>query len=213
MRQEVINIYKFHELPAESQAKAIERFREGNYQEGFLWSDEALEAIKKGLDAFSCDLRNYSIDWSNPNGSYFAIRGPENAEELTGNRLRTWLINNADTGTLRTAKPYGKYEKRESKRYHEGKETFWRYDRYSKIQKIDSSCPFTGACYDESFLDPIRKFIQKPDSSSLADLMKSACIAVNRDIESEIDYQNSDEGIIETIRANDYEFYINGKIA
>lgn len=206
MRQEVINIYKFHELPAESQAKAIERWRDRNNQEEFFWSGEALESIKKGLDAFSCDLRNYSIDWSNPNGSYFAIRGPENAEELTGNRLRTWLINNADTGTLTTAKHYGKYF------FPEGSKK-GRYPRYSKISRTEPCCPFTGVCYDESFLDPIRKFIQKPDSSSLADLMEYACIAVNRDIESEIEYQNTDAAIIETLEANDYEFYLNGKIA
>jgi len=43
--------------------------------------------------------------------------------------------------------------------------------------------------------------------------MESACIAVNRDIESEIEYQNTDAAIIETLEANDYEFYLNGKIA
>jgi hypothetical protein len=206
MRQEVINIYKFHELPAESQAKAVERWRDANYEEQFYGSDEALESIKKGLDAFSCDLRNYSIDWSNPNGSDFTIRYPENAEELTGNRLRTWLINNADSGTLTKPKHYGKY-------ISGAKGQKGRYQRYSRILKTESSCPFTGVCYDESFLDPIRKFIQKPDNSTLSDLMEDACIAVNRDIESEIEYQNTDAAIIETLEANDYEFYLNGKIA
>ena len=206
MRQEVINIYKFHELPAESQAKAIERWRDGNNKEPFFWSGEALESIKKGLDAFNCTLMDYSIDWSNANGSYFTIRYPENAEELTGNRLRTWLINNADRGTITEAKHYGKY-------ISGAKGQKGRYQRYSRILKTESSCPFTGVCYDDSFLDPIRKFLQNPDNSTLSDLMESACIAVNRDIDSEIEYQNTDAAIIETLEANDYEFYLNGKIA
>ena len=206
MRTETTTIYKFDELPSEAKATAIEKFRESNYDLPYFWTGEALEAIKKGLDAFQCDLKNYSIDWSNPNGSDFTIRYPENAEELTGNRLRTWLINNADSGTLTEPKHYGKYISGE-------KGQRGRYQRCSRILKTESSCPFTGVCYDESFLDPIRKFIQRPDNSTLSDLMEAACIAVNRDIESEIEYQNTDEAIIETIQANDYEFYLNGKIA
>lgn len=196
MRQEVINIYKFDELPPEAQAKVIEKWTEQNYEEQFFWANEALEAIKKGLDAFSCDLRDYSIDWSNPNGSYFKIRYPENAEELRGNRLRTWLINNADTGTFTGPKKYRKIAKK----------------RESRIIKVESSCPFTGVCYDESFLDPIRKFIAHPDGRDLTDLMQGACRAVNKDTESEIDYQNTDAAIIETIQANDYEFDENGEM-
>lgn len=205
MRQEIINIYKFDELTEEAKEAARQWVRDTNNENGYFWADEALESIKKGLQAFNCSLDNYSIQWDNTNQSSLKIGTPENAEELTGLRLRTWLINNADTGTLTTAKPYGKYEKRAS-----GK---WRYDRYSKILKEESSCPFTGVCYDESFLDPIRKFIQAPDSSTLAELMDSAAFAVLKDVESEIEYQDTDTAIDETIQDKGYEFTENGKRA
>jgi hypothetical protein len=199
-------LYKFHELTEEAKAKAIEQWREDIYDMPFFWTDEALEAIKKGLDAFQCDLRDYSINWESPSQSDFTIRYPENAEELTGNRLRTWLINNADSGTLTEPKHYGKYISGE-------KGQRGRYQRYSRILKNDSYLPFTGVCYDESFLDPVRKFIKCPDNSSLSDIMEAACYAVNKDIESEIEYQNTDAAIIETLEANDYEFTEKGKLA
>lgn len=214
MRQEVINIYTFEELTPEDQARAIEDRRQANQEEPFFWSGEALEAIKLGLDAFGCSLGGYSIQWDNANLSDVPFSTPENAAELTGLRLRTWLINNADPGTLTTAKPYGKYEKRENKRYHEGKFDHWSYDRYSRILKVQSSCPFTGVCYDESFLYPIRDFIKKPTpGTTLADLMEDAINAVLRDVESDIEYRDTDEAIREELIANDYEFTENGEMA
>lgn len=208
MRTETIirHIYTFDELSEKAKETARQWIRDTNNEADYFWADEALESIKKGLAAFSCDLKNYSIDWMNANRSDFTIRYHENSEELTGLRLRTWLLNNSLNDTFAERKHYGNYF------FPEGSKK-GRYQRYSRILRVESSCPFTGVCYDDTFLDPIRKFIQAPDNSDLSDLMQSACIAVNRDIESEIDCQNTDEAIDETIRANGYEFHENGKPA
>lgn len=203
MRVITKTVYTFDELSPEAQQQAIDKERSNVYEREFFWRDEAFAAINEGLQAFQCKLKsNYSIDWGNKHQSDLTISTPENAEELTGIRLRTWLLNNCDSGTLTAPKTYGKYEERANGE--------WRYDRYSKILKVDSCCPFTGVCYDESFLDPIRAFIKKPDNSTLQELMEQAAYNVIKDTESEIDYIQSDEGIREYLSGQDYEYDIHG---
>ena len=205
MRQEVINIYTFEELSPEAQDQAIQDRREVNQMEPFFWSDEALKAIESGLDAFGCSLGRYSIQWENANLSHVPFSTPDNTEELTGLRLHRWIINNAYSA-LKERKPYGTYKKREN-----GK---WEYDRRSRIIYADTCCPFTGVCYDESFLYPIREFMKNPTpGTTLADLMHDAINAVLRDVESEIEYRDTDKAIREELISNGYEYLESGEIA
>lgn len=205
MRQEVINIYTFEELSPEAQARAIQDRREVNQMEPFFWSDEALKAIESGVDAFGCSLGGYSIQWDNANLSDVPFSTPENTEELTGLRLHRWIINNAYSA-LRERKPYGTYY------FPEGSKK-GRYPRRSKIIYTDTCCPFTGVCYDESFLYPIREFMKNPTpGTTLADLMHDAINAVLRDVESEIEYRDTDKAIREELISNGYEYLETGEI-
>ena len=81
-----------------------------------------------------------------------------------------------------------------------------------KPELLKGNCPFTGYCVDESFLDPIRKFINKPYSINFRELMDECVYSALKDIVSDCEYQYSDEGIIETILANDYDFTEDGKL-
>lgn len=203
MKTETITYYTFDELSPEAQERAIQDRREANWQEPFFWSDEALESIKKGFNAFGCSIGRYSIQWDNSRQSNVPFSMPENAEELTGLRLRTWIINNAYSA-LRERKPQGKYY------FPEGSKK-GRYPRRSRIIYTDTSCPFTGVCYDESFLDPIRKFIAQPDPrTTFEELMEDAINAVLKDVQSEIEYRYTDQGIREELGVNAYEYTENG---
>lgn len=206
MRTETVTYYTFDELSPQAQGRAIQDRREANWQEPFFWADEAMESIKEGLNAFGSSIGRYSIQWDNANLSSVPFSMPENVEELTGLRLRTWIINNAYSA-LRERKPQGKYY------FPEGSKK-GRYPRRSRIIYTDTSCPFTGVCYDESFLDPIRKFMAKPDpGTTFEELMEDAISAVLKDVESEIEYRDTDEAIREELEANGYEYTKNGKIA
>ena len=73
-------------------------------------------------------------------------------------------------------------------------------------QVLNGNCPFTGVCWDENALDPMRDFMKKPDSLNYRELM-SDCIdelisALHRDSE----YRDSDEAIREDCICNDYYF-------
>lgn len=187
MRTETISIYQFSELSEEAKREALDKF------EAFtdhIW-DDAHETVKKFCDEFYIKTGHNS--WLD----YSSNKFDDPINELTGVRLRTWLINNY--GHLFTeGKPFGYY-------LGGGK-----YKHRSKVIFVNTCCPFTGVCYDEDILQPLRDFIKKPDNSNLDDLFYDCFETLRNSIESEIEYRNSDEAKQEDIEANGYEFYEDG---
>lgn len=185
-----INIYTFDELTEDVKQSVIENYRNNNFE--FFWSDEWVESLKKSLKAFDITLKNYSIDFACSAHSNVSFQS-EDIHELKGIRLRKYLLNNYEH-IFYSFKPYGKYP----------------YKRRSKIFKIENSCPFTGYCGDESFLQPFRQFLKKPDNRTFSDLITEAIETVLQDIENDYDYQNSDEYIAEHLTCNNYEYTESG---
>ncbi len=203
MRTETVTIYKFSELSEKGKKTAIENHRE-NYTE-FFWVDEWMQSVKKGLEAFGAKLKNWDIDCQNINCSSWQIENHnDNTEQMTGRRLRTWLLNNY-SHNFSEAKHYGEFlpkEKRKGNKY---------YPYYSKIQKVKTECPFTGYCGDEYFLDVFREFIKKPDGRTLDELLEDATEKAFRGMERDCEWQLSDEYISEELEANNYEFTEDGE--
>lgn len=194
-------VYRFEALGKNAKQTAIEDFRNDNYEDTYL-SDEAWESIKAFGKAFDINFR--SIDYLETYRNKYSFEMEDNILELSGIRLRTYLLNNYSS-ILFERKHYGQYKKRENGKY--------RYDRYSKIQTIESCCPFTGVCWNEDLLQPIRNFIDKPNSNDFKDLLEDSIHEVCKSVEGEINARNEDEVIIETIEANDYWFTQDGKIS
>lgn len=90
----------------------------------------------------------------------------------------------------------------------------WKYlnaNHADCISKI-GHCQFTGMCWDEVLLDGIAEFMRKPYETDFEGLLYSCCEDLRIAVENEIDYQNSDEAIEESILANEYEFNDQGEI-
>ena len=91
----------------------------------------------------------------------------------------------------------------------------WFLENFNQ-DKIFECCPFTGVCYDETLLTPFRSFLlgtyKDFENTDLKDLLDDAFNSLRSEIESEIEYRNSEEAILEDISANDYEFFENGKM-
>lgn len=188
MRVVETKVYTFSELSEQAKEKAIEVKRDSLYNGGFYWGSEVLESIKQGLRLFGCDLSDYSIHWDNINRCYTKIdfyRNYEEEEELTGVRLWKYLHN---------------------KWYL----TFW--NKYQKkYQSLQECCaPFTGVCYDEDFLQPIREFVNKPDNRTFTELIEDCvynCLLSGCD---EWQYVCSDEGIAESLKESNNEYTDKG---
>lgn len=192
MRVIETKVYTFDELDERAKEKAREWMREGF---DYLWAGEVYETLKAFESVFPVTAR----DWQYGPGDYQVTAhytGDYNAEELTGLRLRTYLLNNYGH-ILTTAKTIRKGWTGKS--------------RKSKCQKEESSCPLTGVCFDESALAPIRKFIKKPDNTTFSELLAECLDSLFTDASNDWEYQLTDESIDETILANEYEFTEDGE--
>ena len=83
----------------------------------------------------------------------------------------------------------------------------WTKDRYSKIQFIESDCPFTRMFYDCEFLDTFREFLAKPSPDTLESLFEAAVENLCRALEREYEYQMSDENIRYDLELSDDAIY------
>ena len=186
MRTIEISIYKFSELSDESKRKALDIF------EPFvdhIWVD-VYETIQKFCEIFGVKTGS----------NYFDVRTSnidDNILELTGQRLRTYLINNFYSEIYKPKTYYkGVNKKRKSKIF------------------VNNDCVLTGVCYDHDMLEGIYNFIQKPcNHTNFKDLIGNAFHDLRKSVEDEASYRYSDEAKIEDIEANDYEFYEDGNIA
>lgn len=181
MRTETITykIYQFSELSEEAKQTAVNWFRYGNdYQH--VWDD-----IEASLIGFRDALPN----------------PPEN-EDLSGYRLRTWIINNF-INDIEKGKYYSTGQK-----WIDGK--FYYKSRRSKIQ-MEICCPFTGVCYDMDILGPILDFVKDPNQcDTWDDLVRECECAAHATYDNQIEAMQEDEYCIESIEANEYEFNEDG---
>lgn len=188
MRTIRIKLYKFSELSESAKQNAIEWYRNG---QEFHWSSEWIESLECALKHYDIELKDYSIDWDNINCSDTRIEFTQDdnysdgIENIQGVRLWKYLQKN-----------YSTY--------------FCKYDKKYK-QTLDGYCPFTGYCGDENFLDPMRNFIKKPTNITFRELIEDCTHELLKSGCNNWEYQQSEEAIIETIEANEYEFTITGE--
>lgn len=195
METRTYKVFKYDELEEEGKEKARERFREGNE---YPWFSECRDSLKGFEKALPIKINDYS--YGDDRACIRFIVTDDNLQGLKGLRLRTWLINNF----------WSKLEK--GKYIYQGGISANTKSRYSKLTK-EVCCPLTGYFMDESLLDPIRDFLKSPDKSlTFEDLVKDCFHSFARSVADDIEYQNSDEVIEETIRANDYNFTSDGKL-
>lgn len=196
MRTETVSrsLYQFDELSEAAKERAREWFREVSE---YPWANENRESMEAFCQAFPVIAK----DWQYDTCSYYMVsrfNGEDKIAELSGNRLRTYIVNNY-SHILSARKAYQKA----------GGGNI----RKSRIVFTPTDCPFTGYCFDEVLLDNIRDFIAKPDSRTFAELLDDCLEAWAKACRDECNYQNSDDAIDETIRANEYEFLESGVLA
>lgn len=198
-----IQIYKFAELSEDAQKTAISIIRNEGVNVDFIY-DDAYQTVKKACDLFGIkEGRSSCLDCSMDHID-------DNILNLKGLRLRTYILNNFELWkgkyyNVNLNKPV-KHKRVTSQTFKNGN-THVAY--YSAIQKTNS-CILTGVCYDDDFLQPVYEFLDwklRPDYNTYMDfetLMNECFENLRKSIESETEYRNSDEAIIEDIEANDF---------
>lgn len=187
-----VNLYSFAELSSTAQAAAIANERKSREEaDTFSWEvGEAVNTVKAAAEVFGFKLLNYSIGADVQSASVNLRQLDVTAAELTGVRLRTWLINN-HYDVFYTKKPYGKH----LRSFQLCGQYYHSYQRESKVLFVESDCPFTGTFYDCEFLDTFRDFLRKPSPDTLESLFEAAVENLCHALEREYEYQMSDENI------------------
>jgi hypothetical protein len=202
MKTKTINTYSFNELSYKAKDKALSKFQ---YFGDYPWATENRQTLEKFADEFPIKLKNWSYGGRGEGVEFeFKYYGNSNVDELSGNRLRTYLINN-HYNLLFERKPYGNYTKNEQT----GK---WSYKRRSNIFFIEPSCVLTGYCLDESILEPLRNFVNKPDSSNFEELLNDCFNSWVQACNADYEYYYSEESFSEHCEANEYEFDESGNL-
>lgn len=173
MRTITLKLYKFEELSKDAQRVAKNNVGFETYDSD-LW--ECARAAQKLYD-----------------------RLKEPIEDIYGNRLRTWIVNNI-MDELTSTKYYGNRWGREPK------------FRFSRIFKEVDEANLTGVSFDYDFLAPLMDFVKKPDESvSNYDLARTNLESIAMDIiNAEEEYFYSDEGFSDYCEGNNMEFLHSG---
>lgn len=211
MRTVRTKVYKFNELSEKAKDKAIEWYRNsGRANEDSSYSyDEAHESVQLFHDIFG--TKEGSRSWLDVQTGHIY----DNIINLKGLRLQKYIWNNFKT-SLYKGKYYSLWSKTEKSYKHHKDGYPVLKSRHSKVF-LDNSCILTGICWDNSLLQPVYDFLEKyqdkADYYSYMDfetLMNDCFASLTKDLESEDEYRNSDEAIIEAIQSNEYEFQKDG---
>lgn len=197
MRTITINIYSFDELSEKAKEKAIEKYRDNMV----LWDDEIIATIKAIADAMECFYDYHSYDGV----SYSVSFEYHNSDDsLSGLRAWAFIENNFVTPNEKSKTYY-----LHGGIYCDGRKN---WSRKSKINYTLDDCPFTGYCADCCFIEAWREWKKNfTIKSTVEDFIDLVAKKLSEEWTTDNEYQLSDDGIIETIEANDYEFLEDGK--
>ena len=191
MKIHEVKTYLFNELSEDAKKKAISDFAA---DEEYIWHNDNAKTLEAFENVFPVKVGRYEYGFCRGYIN-FELTSENDIEELTGMRLRTWLINNFYNDLFKPK--YLKHIKGQA--------------RYSKIQK-STDCVLTGYCIDNEILSPIYEFLKKPgENTNLYALMQSCLNNWLSACQKDYNYYYSDEAIAETIEANECEFLESGK--
>jgi len=213
-----INIYKFDELSERAKETARQWWRDGEVESTPFYVDEAHESFKKFAEVFN--ITDWSIDYFQPYRNEYAIHLDDEHKEMTGIKLYGHLLHNYFNDLFKP-KYYGcverddyiKHPRIKSKELtNKGRLKNWFNPYYSAIT-FTNSCVLTGVCYDDSILQPIYDFLNKPsDRIDFEDLIDDCIQSLCSAVQDEYEWRMSDEEVDESIRANEYDFTVDGQI-
>ena len=200
-------VYQFDELDEKAKERAREWYRQGNCDDSF-WSECVIDDAKEigkymGMDV---DKVYFSGFWSQGDGACF--EGTWRASDVKVDKLKEYApqdkeIHRIGDGLAELAKEYPDGYFRVKHRGHYS---------HSGCTSFDVELP----CEQEEELEygsPEYKALQVKlgeDEDTLIKLARDFMDWIYQQLENEWSYQNSDEQVDEAIRANEYEFLVDG---
>lgn len=197
MRTATIEVYKIDELSESAKEKAFNKFCANDCYNG----DDNRNTLSKFEEVFPVKVTNYEYGYHNYINYKFTA--DDDIENLSGIRLMKHIYNNYFTDLFK-----GKYF---SKGKYINDQYTYKY-RHSKVM-FENCCVLTGYCIDDDILEPIYKFLKKPEehiifTDLMYDCLQSWIYACNADYEA----YYSMESFEDIARINEYEYTEDGEM-
>ena len=189
-----MNVYTAEELKKENPKafeKAFQEYRESRESDGAFWSDEVIQSLKGLMTASGLKMTDWAIGGR---GTFLSTDISEEAGALEGKRALAWIENNL-LGALRI--PWTGEKRKSVAKYGDGY-------RPGQVK----SCPFTGVCYDEDFIDALLKEIK--EGMNLKDAYASLAEKADEIINAELEAELEESYFLEHASANEYGYTIDG---
>jgi hypothetical protein len=217
MKIKETKIYPFSELSDEAKETAIEKYRENCTE--YFWADDGINSLKEFCKQFDIELKDWGLDCGGCGQSHIYFNADTydlQAEDVEGWRAYKYIINNywdilykpQFRGTIKNDTI--KHRRITHEKLSNGR----MFNAYHSGIFKDTCCNLTGYCLDNEIMQPIYDFLKNPNTSTtLKDLYDDCFNAFITGWNDDVESQNSDEVIIETIEANEYEFTEDGQLA
>jgi hypothetical protein len=203
MKTVAINLYSVNELDETAKQRAFQDYC-GSDQ--YFSGDDNKNTLYEFERIFPVKIKSWEYGFCNSyiNFEFDTYENEQEIKELSGVRLLKYIINNYYE-YLYSPKTFTKIGI-----YLVGKEN---KKRKSKIIFQKDNSKLTGYYMDEEIIDPIYKYLEKPNKyTSFYDLMndclQSWLVACNKDFE----YAYSEEAFIEDSEANERLYFESGKL-
>jgi hypothetical protein len=188
MRTEKIKLYTFDELDEEAKQKVIEKFSDINVD--YEWHDWILEEETARLATLGYEGAEiaYSGFYSQGDGASFTAQ-IDLDKWLRGRKIRT------------------KYKKIAENNEEIDANVFRNSSHYVHEYTVDvelSPNYYSEIEFDQNKLNELTELIRED--------VRDNCNQIYRRLQKEYEYQTSEDAIVETIRANDYEFLAGGQL-
>lgn len=196
MQTRTYNVYKFYELPKEAQAKAISQYRDINVDNGFWENPDSVNDLKKELFALGYSGEK-EIDHVKILFSGFGSQGDGACFEANIDilkYLKAHKIARKYPAILKEAKEYAISAKlKHSGMYY-----------HSKMTSVEWDAAAIGNEKLDQEIDALDALISKE--------REAFGNAIYKALSDEFDHLTSDEAVIDTLNAGEYDFTIEGQI-
>lgn len=192
MRQEQINVYKFDELSEEGKETAMERFRELDYE----WYENVYYDTKEIGKILGIDIENIYFSHMYCQGSGACFEGEYSYKK----------------GALKDLKAYAPQDEELHQIGKDLQEAQRKYFYLLTAKVKHSGHYYHENCTEIEVSSPKRDYYDYVQDSGIEEALRDFMKWIMKILYTEYEYLTSDEAIIETIQANEYEFDVDGNL-
>lgn len=194
MKKHEIITYSIDELCESAKDKAYENWL-NSHETNYLYY-EYEPVLNRFCEIFGIKLSNWEVDAYTYSYSY---RAPDWEENLCGNRLAKYILNNF-------------YSRLVSPKIYYSKNFFHNHKERESAIMVNRDCVLTGFFADDEILFNIYNCVDYIEKFASVEDLFDACFDQFFDcLRNELEYQNSMEYFIEDCEANGCEFLANGE--